>query len=173
MTSIAQEAKLSGFAEYPSAVAGNTLERYSAIYEEHRHRVYSLAFYMTDSEPGAAELTRLVFCRAFARAAEPTVEAIDHALLAELRELMPLGTLTLEAPREAATMRRRNIKRAVLERAVVQLPATERLVFLLHDAAGYEHARIARLLGLSEPQSQQALHAARLTIRQWVATHNE
>lgn len=173
MTSIAQEANLSGFARCRSAAPGNTLERYSAIYEEHRHRVYSLAFYMTDSEPGAEELTRLAFCRAFARSAEPAAEAIDDALLAELRELMPLGTLALEAPRETAAMPRRNIKRAALERAVGQLPATERLVFLLHDAAGCEHARIARLLGLSEAQSQEAVHAARLTIRQWVATHNE
>jgi RNA polymerase sigma-70 factor (ECF subfamily) len=173
MTSLAQEAKLAGLAGYVSAVPGNSLERYFAIYEEHCHRVFSLAFYMTESEPGAEELTRLVFCRAFARSAEPAAEAIDDALLAELRELMPLGTLTLEAPRQPVTMPQRNLKRTELERAVAQLPPTERLVFLLHDVERYQHARIAKLLGIDPWQSQQALHAARLAIRYWVATHNQ
>jgi DNA-directed RNA polymerase specialized sigma24 family protein len=56
-----------------------------------------------------------------------------------------------------------------LERAVVQLPATERLVFLLHDVERYEHARISRLLGLNEQESALALHQARLRLRELLA----
>jgi RNA polymerase sigma-70 factor (ECF subfamily) len=52
---------------------------------------------------------------------------------------------------------------------VVQLPPTERLVFLLHDVEGYEHARIARMLGLSENESRYGLHQARLRLRQLLA----
>ena len=37
-----------------------------------------------------------------------------------------------------------------LERAVVQLPATEKMIFLMHDVERYEHARIANLLGIAE-----------------------
>lgn len=173
MASIVHEAKLNGFAGFASAVTGNTLERYGNIYDEHRHRIYSLAFYMTDSEMAAEDLMKNVFCRAFARAGEPTTEAIDTAFLTEVRELMPVGTLTLGAMPEATSMARRNVKRIVLERAVVQLPATERLLFLLHDVEGYEHGRISRLLGITESESQEGLHAARVSIREWVATHHE
>ncbi len=51
---------------------------------------------------------------------------------------------------------RENTLRVHLERAVVQLPVTERMVFLLHDVEGYNHARIAKLIGLTEDESQMA-----------------
>src|SRR5436190_684871 len=62
-----------------------------------------------------------------------------------------------------------NIKRIHLERAVVQLPATEKLIFLMHDVDGYEHSRIARLLGLTEEESRLGLHQARVQIRALIA----
>ena len=55
---------------------------------------------------------------------------------------------------------RGNVKRVDLERAVVQLPATERLIFLLHDVESYDHAHIARTLGIAEQESQTGLHQA-------------
>jgi len=42
-----------------------------------------------------------------------------------------------------------------LERAVIQLPDTEKMIFLMHDVEGYDHARIARLLGMTEDSSRQ------------------
>jgi RNA polymerase sigma-70 factor (ECF subfamily) len=62
-----------------------------------------------------------------------------------------------------------NLKRVHLERAVVQLPATERLIFLLHDVEGYQHERISRFLGISEQESKNGLHQARVQIRNLVA----
>lgn len=168
------EANKFRYAGCVTQAAGNTRERYQEIYEAHQDRIYSLSFYMTDSEPAAEELARNVFCRAFAKAAEPATETIDRALVAELRELMSLGTLTLPAAEQPANaIARTNVKRVVLERAVVSLPATERLVFLLHDVESYGHERIGQLLGISLRESQQALHLARLSVRQWVATHND
>ena len=64
----------------------------------------------------------------------------------------------------------RNVKRIHLERAVVQLPATEKLIFLMHDVEGYEHDRISRLLGISEEESRYGLHQARIQIRNLIAT---
>jgi RNA polymerase sigma-70 factor (ECF subfamily) len=143
---------------------------YSEIYDEHCHRIYSLAFYLTDNELTAEQLATNTFLRAFAGRVTPNTDHIDHAFLAELRELMPVGLLTL-TPSACLdpTNIRGNIKRIHLERAVVQLPATERLVFLMHDVDGYEHARIARLLGISEDESRLALHAARIQVRHLVS----
>ncbi len=110
------------------------------------------------------------FLRAFACGRSLTAEQIDQAFLAEICELVPLEGLTLrcDVTAESSSMSR-NIKRAHLERAVVQLPGTEKMVFLLHDVEGYGHARIARLLNISEDDSRVGLHQARLWIREFVA----
>jgi RNA polymerase sigma-70 factor (ECF subfamily) len=56
-----------------------------------------------------------------------------------------------------------------LERAVVSLPLTERLVFLLHDVEGYSHERTAQTLGISAGESVFGLHQARIAIRQSIS----
>ena len=150
------------------AVESRTAE-YSRIYNENCHRIYSLAFWMTDNELTAEELAANVFLRAFAGSASPTTEQIDYAFLAEVRETTPVGTLTLNCSASSSPSIRGNVKRVHLERAVVQLPATEKLVFLLHDVEGYDHKKIARLLGMEEQESQFRLHQARILIRELVS----
>ena len=149
---------------------GTQTARSSEIYNEHCHRIYSLAFWMTDHELLAEQLAANTFLRAFARASQPQREQIDQAFLAEMRELTPLGTLSLRSNNSGNTESvRGNMKRIHLERAVVGLPATERLIFLLHDVEGYEHQRIAKLLGINEDEARLGLHQARMQIRDVVA----
>ncbi|HSE48382.1 MAG TPA: sigma-70 family RNA polymerase sigma factor [Terriglobales bacterium] len=153
-----------------AAIASADRER---IYEANRHRVYSLAFWMTNNELAAETVAQNTFVRAFAAASEPTAEMIDRALLAEVRELMPVGELTLAcAPATAVVNVRRNVKRVHLECAVVELPATERLLFLLHDVEGYDQTKISRLLGVSADEVLQGLHQARLRMRELIAEQN-
>jgi RNA polymerase sigma-70 factor, ECF subfamily len=169
MAATIQEAKWSIF---PASATSEEARVHACqeAYEENRHRVYSLAFWMTDNELAAEELMINTFCRVFASSAAPDADAVDRALLAELRELMPLGCLTLEcAPCQNVVGMRGNTKRVDLERAVVQLPATERMVFLLHDVERYDHARIGRMLGLTEQECASGLHQARLRLRELLA----
>jgi RNA polymerase sigma-70 factor (ECF subfamily) len=142
---------------------------YEVIYNEHRHRVYSLAFWMTDNELAAEQMAANVFMRTFSASASPRTEHIDQAFLDVVREFTPLGPLTLNGRVLQAKSVRGNIKRVHLERAVVQLPPTEKLIFLLHDVEGYDHPRIARLLGIDEKDSQFGLHQARVEIRNLVS----
>ncbi len=170
MASISQEAKLTSLAAYLAGTAEARTQAYKKAFEENRHRVYALAFWMTDNEMAAEELMSAAFCRAFAFSADPTAEMIDRALITEVRELIPVGVLTLEcAPATEVHSVRTNTRRADLERAVVQLPATERMIFLLHDVERYEHTRIARILGIVEDESKQGLHQARLRLRELLA----
>jgi RNA polymerase sigma-70 factor (ECF subfamily) len=170
MASSIQQAKLAGFAVRFPGVTRTELLEFEECYEANRHRVYALAFWMTDNEISAEELMRNVFLRVFASGKGPSTELVDRALISELRQIGPLGTLTLECrPATSVLSVRHNIQRTHLERAVVQVPRTERLVFLLHDVEGYEHNKIAKLLGLSEFESQQALHLARLRVRELVS----
>ena len=158
------------FPPFVQQVRQAAVDVYKDVFEGHRHRVFSLAFYMTDSEIVAEEVLTNVFCRAFARSPKPDAETIDRALVTELRDMMPIGCMTLECSLATKTEQvRSNTRRVDLERAVVQLPSTERFVFLMHDVEGYDHGRIARTLGISEVESRQGLFQARLKIRELLA----
>ena len=140
------------------------------VYETNRHRIYALSFWMTDNELAAEELLQRTFSRAFSQVDEPSSELLDQVLIAELRALMPLGSLTLKCnPCTEVSGIRRNTLRVHLERAVVQLPPTERMVFLMHDVESYDHKRISRLLDLTDDESRLALHQARLRLRELLA----
>jgi len=58
-----------------------------------------------------------------------------------------------------------SIDRLALERAVADLPAGYRLIFVLHDIEGYEHNEIASMLECSIGNSKSQLHKARLKLR--------
>lgn len=143
---------------------------YSAVYSDHCHRIYSLAFWMTGNELVAEELSKNTFLRLFSAAGVPEVQHVDQAFLAEVRESFAIGNLTLNAaPSIEASSMRSNMKRVHLENAVLQLPATEKLIFLLHDVEAYAHERISQLLGISHEESRCGLHQARLRIRELVS----
>jgi DNA-directed RNA polymerase specialized sigma24 family protein len=114
-------------------------------------------------------LLETTFVSAFAKSDCPTEEDIDNELIAQLREDHNIGTLTLKCADATEVLNiRSNTKRVHLELAVVQLPATEKLMFLMHDVEGYDHVRIARTLGVTEQDSKQGLHQSRLRIRELV-----
>jgi RNA polymerase sigma-70 factor, ECF subfamily len=165
-----EEAKLTGF---PACISRREAQvrDYRESFEASRHRIYSLAFWMTGSEPAAQELAVSTFCRAFTLGPSSDAENLDRAFVAELREITPLGSCTLQCdPCSSAARLGRNIKRVELECALVQLPPTERLIFLLHDVEGYDHARIGRLLGFGGQESACGLHQARLRLRELLTT---
>jgi len=157
----------SQIAEFLPGVESGLAEAQARIFEENRHRIYSFAFWMTDHELEAERLRTRTFKRAFEWASEPSEALIDEAFLHELRRMTPIGRLSLgcEVQGEIASIRR-NTRRVLLERAIVQLPGTERLIFCMHDGEGYSHERVAEMLGITKEESQQGLHAARLRIRE-------
>jgi len=164
------EAKNLGFAQYLPTLIPSKVDSCREIYEQNRYRVYSLAFWMTDNELAAEELMIDTFYRAFAAKQDATWDDIDRTFMTVLRECMPLAPLTLDcAPCNQVLSVRRNTLRVELERAVVQLPNTEKLMFLMHDVEGYDHARIASLLNVSEDESYRGVHQARLRLRELLA----
>jgi RNA polymerase sigma-70 factor, ECF subfamily len=153
------------YAEAPSVMA---IADFKAIFEENRHRIYSIAFWMTDNEITAEEISTRVFTKTFTSSKRPSTELIEKNLIHELRELMPIGALSLQVGDVSTEPVRSNVKRIHLERAVVQVPSTERLAFLLHDVEGYTHPRISRMLGISEEESKIAVHQSRLLVRELI-----
>lgn len=170
------DVNIPGFVAYANA-AGFSLEGlkvqaradFQALYEQHRDRVYSLAFWMTDSEMTAEEISTRVFLKSFHHKGEIDADVIDRNLVAEFRELSPIGNLTLTGQIETTKQVSGNTKRIHLERAVVQLPPTERLAFLLHDVEGYGHEQISKTIGITQEESQRAVFHARIKVRELVA----
>jgi RNA polymerase sigma-70 factor, ECF subfamily len=140
------------------------------VYESHRHRTFSLAFYMTGNEIEAEEILTTTFVRAFQQSEKPDGFVVDSALITELNSRFPLQN---EEPSPAVTaggaLGNRNVRRADLEAAVRNLPANERLVFLLRDVEGYTSAAIARLLDIPEAKVQRTCFAARIRLAQILA----
>lgn len=170
MASTFQNVAISEYRTFIPAVAQPSVDFQKSIYEQNRHRVYAIAFWMTDSEMQAENLLEATFVRAFAENGIPSEAQIDDALIAKLREDHLIGLLTLQCEEATKVLNiRENTKRVHLELAVVQLPATEKLIFLMHDVEGYDHARVARTLSITVKESQHGLHQARLRMRELVA----
>ena len=154
-----------------SQAAEQSLEQQQRdVYESHRHRAFSLAFYMTGNEIEAEEILATTFVRAFQAQERPDGFAVDSALVQELSQRFPLQEV--EAPAvivQGAAANQRNVRRSDLEAAVRNLPANERLLFLLRDVEGYAPAMISRLLNIPEPQVQRSCFSARIRLSQLLA----
>jgi DNA-directed RNA polymerase specialized sigma24 family protein len=164
-----QVQRLSAFSTFAEVTSAVPVETFQSTFEENRHRIYSLAFWMTDNELTAEELSTRTFCRAFTANQKPTAEHIDVSLVKVLRELMPIGVLTLRLTSTSTQPVRGNVKRIHMERAVVQIPSTERLAFLLHDVEGYSADKVSSLLGLTVDEVKEGVHQARLLMRELIA----
>lgn len=152
--------------------AGQKLERKQRdIYDSHRHRIFAVAFYMSGNELEAERILTRTFVDAFHAAQEPDREQIDTALLAHLRRTFPLGQKeTPASPSDCGSLGPSTVRRSDLEEAILYLPATERLVFLLTDVERYSPEEISGLLGMSRSEVLQTAFSARLRLRQVIAS---
>jgi RNA polymerase sigma-70 factor, ECF subfamily len=149
-------------------------ERQRDIYDSHRHRVFSVSYYMTGSELDAEQILQDAFVRAFQTVPEPDHKVVDTALLDELRSEGVLEEAEAVPPPDAGYLpQRHNILRTELEEAIRYLPPTERLIFLLMDVEGYPAKRVAELLNLSPSQVLRTALTARLRLRAELATMSE
>ena len=142
-------------------------ERQRDVYESHRHRVFSVSYYMTGSEIEAEDLLQGTFISAFRKSDEPDQGMIDAALIDHLRKHMVLRNDDELAAVPHATLSPgpRNVLRDDLEAAIRCLPASERLVFLLMDVEGYPAPQIAQLLRIEERQVLRTAITARMRLR--------
>jgi RNA polymerase sigma-70 factor (ECF subfamily) len=140
-------------------------------YESHRHRVFAVAFYMTGGELEAEDILANTFVRAFQQTDEPSAQQVDVSLVSELKQHVEFEPPPATAPvtTGAGLGEQRNVKRPDLEAALIHLPATERLVFLLRDVEGYPVDRVAATLELTPQAVNIALLRARLKLREVLA----
>ena len=152
------------------AVEQSCEQKQRDVYESHRHRTFSLAFYMTGNEIEAEQILATTFIRAFQQSEQPDGFVVDSALIGELGQRFLLRNEEASAAIPPGPgLSNRNVRRPDLEEAVGKLPANERLLFLLRDVEGYAPSVIARLLDIPEAQVHRGCFSARIRLRQVLA----
>ena len=168
----------------PSGSAMN----FERAYRMYRRRIYTKCLHMVGNEAEAEDLTQEVFLQLFRKMDSFRAEsafstwlyrlAINVVLMRLRRKSLTTTSLeeatelkdgvfslqqVLGAPDRTLTTA---IDRLNLERAVAQMPAGYKQVFLLHYVEGFGHREIARLLGSSVGTSKSQLYKARVRLRQ-------
>ena len=161
------------------------------LYESHKGHVYSLCLRMVKNVATAEDLTQEAFLQVYRKIRKFRGESAFsiwlyrvtfNTVLMHLRKKRPCelpldGTAQPDAnatphdkfPVEDVTLAG-SVDRVVLDRAVSELPAGQRLTFVLHDIEGYEHKEVGKLLGCSIGCSKSQLHKARLKLRSLLTT---
>jgi RNA polymerase sigma-70 factor, ECF subfamily len=165
-------------------------DAFSVLFQTHKARVYALCLRMTNNAAEAEDLTQDAFLLMFRNldkfrgnsALSTWLHRIAvNTVLMHFRK-KSLRLISLDEPysnEEGRQVRREYgtrdvqlagcVDRIALTRAIKELPQGCRTVFLLHEAAGYEHQEIAELLGCSIGNSKSQLHKARRRIRELLA----
>lgn len=161
-------------------------QAFAQLYAQHKRRIYSLCLRMVNNVAEAEDLTQEAFLQLHRKIATFRGDsafstwlhrlAINVVLMHLRKKGLQLTSLdeameptqadgpgrSFGAPDLALSG---SIDRLALERAVADLPAGYRLIFVLHDIEGYEHNEIATMLECSIGNSKSQLHKARLKLR--------
>ena len=166
---------------------------FAQLYAQHKRRVYSLCLRMVGNVTEAEDLTQEAFLQLHRKIAtfrgdsafstwlhRLTVNVVLMHLRRKGLNLVSLDEAMDTAP-ESGPMRSfgtqdlqltGSIDRMALEKAIADLPAGYRLIFMLHDIDGYEHNEIATMLDCSIGNSKSQLHKARMKLREALSIRN-
>ena len=165
---------------------------FAQLYALHKRRIYSLCLRMVGNVAEAEDLTQEAFLQLHRKIAtfrgDSAFSTWLHRLainvvLMHLRKkglsLISLDEAMEPTPEEGPGRSfgapdlslAGSIDRLALERAISDLPAGYRLIFVLHDIEGYEHNEIAAMLDCSIGNSKSQLHKARLKLRDAMRTY--
>jgi len=161
------------------AVAGDA-RAFERIYRRHAARINSLARRLVGLED-ADDATQDAFVRAWEKLSLFRGDALFGTWLYRLAINVMLGRRGSEAKRQnrfsggdpgvlpLSGRRDRADLRVDFERAVAELPAGAKQVFVLHDVEGFTHEEIAGQLKVSVGTSKSQLHRARMALREYLA----
>jgi RNA polymerase sigma-70 factor (ECF subfamily) len=180
-------ADASAEAEFIERAQAGDHRAFAQLYSLHKKRIYSLCMRMVGNAAEAEDMTQEAFLQLHRKIATFRGEsafstwlhrlAINVVLMHLRKKGLSLISMdeAMEPDPKGSPSRgfgardlslSGSIDRMALERAVGNLPAGYRLVFVLHDIEGYEHHEIASMLDCSVGNSKSQLHKARLSLRE-------
>ena len=147
---------------------------FESLYREHSPRVYALCLRLSGgSTVDASELLQDVFVRAWRGLRNFRGESAFSSWLHRLTVNAMLERVRSEKRRSARVLfmedpgadlvpvESQPDTQMDLESAIAALPEGARIVFVLHEIEGYQHAEIAERLGVAEGTVKAQLHRAR------------
>jgi len=161
-------------------------DAFANLFNAHKTKIYSLCLRMTSNTAEAEDLTQDAFLQAFRKLATFRGDSAlstwlyrvaVNTVLMHMRK-KGLHAVSLDQPleqpdgsvkREQGKLDDRlsgSVDRIALTRAMKELPAGYRTIFVLHEVKGYEHHEIARLLRCSVGNSKSQLHKAKTRMRE-------
>ena len=156
------------------------VDAFSELYTRYSSRIFTLVVRMSGSPQTGEDLLQEIFLQAYRKIGSFKGDAaigtwlyrlaLNHCLdfVRGRQAKMDKATDALEADGHqalATAQRESPVERIDLERAIQQLPAGCREVFVLHDVEGYEHKEIAAMLGIAEGTSKSQVFKARMKLR--------
>lgn len=166
-------------------------DAFAALFYAHKPRVYSLCLRMTNNTAEAEDLTQDAFLQVFRKLATFRGDsalstwlyrvAVNTVLMHFRKKGLRQISLDESSNQDTRVVKREYgsvderlsgcVDRIALARAMQDLPAGYRTIFLLHEIKGYEHQEIARILRCSVGNSKSQLHKAKLKMRELLGYH--
>ncbi|HEY6190570.1 MAG TPA: RNA polymerase sigma factor [Pyrinomonadaceae bacterium] len=164
-------------------IAGGDMQAFEELYERYHRRLYNLCLRMTRSQTEAEDLTQEAFIQIYHKIGSFRGESALMTWLFRLttnqvlmhfrkhsvqREQLTEDGETPEpvSKQGASPSRTMAVDRLALDSAISKLAPGYRVVFILHDVEGYQHAEIAQICGNSIGTSKSQLHKARMKLRE-------
>jgi RNA polymerase sigma-70 factor (ECF subfamily) len=164
-------------------------EAFAALFHAHKARVYSICVRMTNNTAQAEDLTQDAFLQVFRKLSTFKGNsalstwlyriAVNTVLMHFRKKALKQVSLDEPSNHDVKQVRREygsrdgrlsgSVDRIAITRAIKDLPAGYRKIFLLHEVEGYEHQEIAKLLDCSVGNSKSQLHKAKLRIREFLS----
>ena len=161
-------------------------DAFASLFYAHKPRIYSVCLRMTNNTAEAEDLTQDAFLQVFRKLSTFRGDsalstwlyriAVNTVLMHFRKKALRQVSLDEPYNQDARLVRREygskddrligSVDRIALIRAIRELPAGYRTIFLLHEVEGYEHQEIAQLLDCSVGNSKSQLHKAKLRIRE-------
>ncbi len=166
-------------------------QAFATLFEYYRNRIYSVAFTLTDSKQAAEEIVQDVFVRVWVKRKElSTVQKMDawlfviarnmifsyfrsEAAKAKKKKLRAVTGVELSgSPQEALDKLEEKELRLLLSRAVDQLSAQQKQVYLLKED-GMKLQDIAEQLNIAPQTVKKHLQYAMRSIRAYVLSRGD
>ncbi len=153
-----------------------------ALYDAHVDRVFRICYRFAGEDHLAQDFTQETFVRAFTKIDTFRGEAAFGTWLGSIATTVSLnGLRKVKRFRSRETALHEDLRstrglsglepdvKERLHRAIDELPAGYRTVFLLHDLEGYTHEEIGAMLGIKAGTSKSQLFRARSRLREKLA----
>src|SRR6478736_37178 len=164
-------------------------EAFAALFHAHKAKIYSICLRMTNNTAQAEDLTQDAFMQVLRKLSTFQGNsalstwlyriAVNTVLMHFRKRAVKQISLDEPSNHDAKQVRREygsrdgrltgSVDRIALTRAIKDLPAGYRTIFLLHEVEGYEHQEIAKILDCSVGNSKSQLHKAKLRIREFLS----